>query len=248
MTDNAAPSSTLPQPAMAQSGEDLLSRWRHSGEVGLVEPEAPMLAAQDTDESSGLTTSGPGAGEEEAPGEGEEAFGDDAPRRAGRARRLFSHLTVARTMVSVVLIAALGAAGWFAYQNHTNSAAAADRAAAVNAAKSDALALATYDYNHLNQFFAEVKSFSTPGFGTTFNKGAQSLVKVLTQYKATSSAKLASYGVKSASGNRVTVLVVVDQTVANSASKTPSAQTEAFEYTMVHQGGRWLLDVAASVH
>lgn len=165
----------------------------------------------------------------------------DAARRHGRRRR------VVTTVAIVVIVALAASTGVLAWQRHDTSASAAARAQATAAARADAAALATYSYTDLAGFLRHVKAISTPGFSASFAKGASSLTSILTQYKATSSAKVLTAGVVSSNANSASVLVVISQTVANSAASTPSAQTEAFTYGMVRRGGHWLLDTATAV-
>lgn len=232
--------------------DDLLTFWRTAGvaaEQETVKGSEPSSAGEVEGASASLAPASraPGSAAPEAPAR----VVDDgvAPEAGpGRMRRALSHLDRVRAAAGLVIVVLLVVAGWFAWRDHDSSATLSDRTAAASAARTDAVALATYDYAHLDQFFTRVKRFSTPGFATQFTKGAQSLNKILVQYKAHSTGKLQSYGVKGSHGDRITVLVVVSQTVANSASNgSPSNQTEAFEYGMVPSGGRWLLDAATSV-
>jgi Mce-associated membrane protein len=238
MTTTSAPSSTLARPFEDDADDDLLSRWRHAGGTAGGAPGSDVEpAAADATTDTDQVVDPPA---DDAPAGTDQPAGHRAGHGAGPRWR--------RAVAGAVVLAVAAAAAWFAYQDYSRPSTGSAQAAAAKAAQSDAVALSTYRYTDLDGFFGSVKSFSTAGFSSSFTKGAQSLVKILTQYKAVSTGKVASFGVTSFGGGKASVLVMVDQTVANSATKTPTAETEAFEFGMVEQGGRWLLNAETAVH
>jgi Mce-associated membrane protein len=120
---------------------------------------------------------------------------------------------------------------------------------AVNGARSDALAaartysveLAGYDYRHLDRDFGTVLANSTPRFRRSFAQSSSALKATLTRYHATAVAKIVSSGLVSATTSRAVVLVFLNQRITNTL-KTPSTDRSQVEITLVHTGGRWLID------
>jgi Mce-associated membrane protein len=117
------------------------------------------------------------------------------------------------------------------------------RAGAVAAARADAGDVATYSYLHLHRDFARVEAESTPSFRGSFIKSSDGLTKVLTQYKATASAKVLSAGVVSLTASRAVVILFVNQTVTNTAQtgNAPTTDNSRIEVTLQRSGNRWLL-------
>ncbi len=103
--------------------------------------------------------------------------------------------------------------------------------------------MATYSYRHLQRDFGRVEAESTPSFRRSFIESSDSLAKVLTQYKATATAKILSAGLVSINPTKAVVILFVNQSVVNSAqSGGPTTDNSRVEVTLVDSGGRWLLE------
>jgi Mce-associated membrane protein len=124
---------------------------------------------------------------------------------------------------------------------------------ALDSARDDALAAATtsvakvlsYDYRHLGRDFQRAEAQLTPRFRRQYGKATANGVEPLAaKYRATSTAVVpeGGAGAVSVSTDRVVVLVFVDQTVTNSQLSAPRLDRSRMNVTMVHQGGRWLID------
>jgi Mce-associated membrane protein len=177
--------------------------------------------------------------------------GDDAPtrtepepevRREQRdppARRRFGVIEAVSLVVIVGLAVALIVSQLqLSNQNSLNS----DRSGALVAAKAYATDVATYSYLHLHRDFGHVEAESTAKFRHNFSQSSNALSKVLVQYKAVASAKVLRAAIESISSSKATVLLFVNQSVANTTQQGPSTDTNRIEVTLQRGGGRWLLD------
>jgi Mce-associated membrane protein len=118
-----------------------------------------------------------------------------------------------------------------------------DRTSALAAARIGASDVATYSYSHLHRDFAKVEGESTPAFRRSFIQSSGGLTKVLTQYKATATAKVLASGISSISSSKAVAILFVNQTVENTAQKGgPTTDDSRIEITLVRSGGRWLID------
>jgi Mce-associated membrane protein len=118
-----------------------------------------------------------------------------------------------------------------------------DRTTVLAIARVDAADVATYSYAHLTHDFGQVEAAATPSFRRSFATSSAALTKVLRQYKATATAKVLTAGLVSLSSTQAVVILFVNQTVSNSAAKSgPSTDDSRIEVTLVHTGGRWLLN------
>ncbi len=125
--------------------------------------------------------------------------------------------------------------------NSTNSLNSA-RASALAAAKSYAVELASYNYQHLEQDFGKVLAESTPTFKQDFNQSTAALKTALTRYDASASANVVAAGLVSATTSRAVVLVFLNQTVDNTLQRSKSTTESRVEITLLRSGGHWLID------
>jgi Mce-associated membrane protein len=117
------------------------------------------------------------------------------------------------------------------------------RNAALAAAKTDSVELASYDYHHLDQDFGTVRQHSTPSFQASFSQSSSALASVLVRYHATATASVVSAGVVSASTSHATVLVFLVQTVTNSTQRSgPQKAQSRVQMSLLHSHGYWLID------
>ena len=125
--------------------------------------------------------------------------------------------------------------------NSTDSLNSA-RTSALAAAKSYAVDLASYNYQHLDQDFGKVLAESTPTFKQDFSQSTEALKTTLTRYHASASANIVAAGLVSATTSRAVVLVFLNQTVYNTLQKTKPTTESRVEITLLRSGGRWLID------
>ncbi|HEY7948509.1 MAG TPA: hypothetical protein VID75_12600 [Acidimicrobiales bacterium] len=167
--------------------------------------------------------------------------GDGAPRWAARSRVWAA--THAAAVIAGIVAVALAVCLVLALLALGNSnAVAAARVSALGSARTDAVALAGYDYRHLNRDFGAVLANSTPSFQRRFGQASDALKSTLTKFHATAAAKVVSEGLVWASTSRAVVLVFLDQTVTNSTNSKPTTDRSQVEITLVNDQGRWLID------
>ena len=129
-------------------------------------------------------------------------------------------------------------------QADSRSAAGVDgaRTSALSAARTYAADIASYDYRRLNQDFGVVLAHSTPSFRKSFGKSSAELKSTLVKFHATAKATVVAAGVVSVSADHAVVLVFLEQTVTNSAQKSPTTDRSQVEITLVRSGDNWLID------
>ena len=123
-------------------------------------------------------------------------------------------------------------------ENSLNSA----RTSALAAAKSYAVDLASYNYQHLDQDFGKVLAESTPTFKQNFTQSSDALKTALNRYDASAWANVVAAGLVSATTSRAVVLVFLNQTVDNTLQKSKPTTESRVEITLLRSGGRWLID------
>ncbi len=169
----------------------------------------------------------------------------DRPDRSRTAVVLGAVLGVLVVGLAIALALALVRVGDLQSQNSSLASSTAiplRLTSAVGAARTYAGEIGGYDYRHLDKDFGAVLSHSTPSFKTSFTQSSNALKSSLEKYKATAVAKVVSAGVVSASGNRVVVLVLIDQTVNNDIQKHASTDRTQIEMTLLGSGSGWLID------
>ena len=206
------------------AGFDLLESWKatehggaHAG-VGDLSAGRPDVAAAD------------------------DAAAPDAPDQRDGTNERRRRLGLRTLPAAALLLALIGVASWLGWDRIHADRLTSARVAATRSAVAVATKMADYSYQSLTKDFAAVEQASTPAFAQTFKKQSASLVSVLQKYQAASSGQVSDAAVEKWSTSRAEILVIVSQTVNNSAVSKPSPQENALLLTMVHQHGRWLLD------
>lgn len=177
---------------------------------------------------------------EDEPAEAEAEPVEEKPVAAPRRVRLSLPAAIG---LSVLLVAALAAAVTFGLllKGKSDTDAAANEA--LNTARTFAVTLTTYDYNNLDKNFADVLDGSTGDFKNEYSGGSSTLRQLLQQAKATSHGTVLDAGVKSASTDRVELVLVANQVVTNAAIKEGESRVDRsrFLMTLEKHDGRWLV-------
>lgn len=157
-------------------------------------------------------------------------------------RRVRLSLTVAIGL-SVLLVAAVAAAVTFGLLLKAKSDTDTAASEALNTARSFAVTLTTYDYNNLDKNFADVLDSATGDFKNEYAGGSATLRQLLQQAKATSQGTVLDAGVKSATTDRVEVVLVANQVVSNAAIKEGQTRVDRsrFLMTLEKHDNRWLI-------
>jgi Mce-associated membrane protein len=175
--------------------------------------------------------------DEEVGAEAEPA--EEKPARAPRRVRLSLPVAIG---LSLLLVAALAAAVTFGLLLKAKTDTDAAASEALNTARSFAVTLTTYDYNNLDKNFADVLDGATGDFKNEYTGGSSTLRQLLQQAKATSHGTVLDAGVKSASTDRVEIVLVANQVVTNAAIKEGETRVDRsrFLMSMEKHDGRWL--------
>jgi len=141
--------------------------------------------------------------------------------------------------VAVLALGLIGAAfqGWLLFAHHQRTVAAAQ---ALDAAERYTLVLTGVDPASIDKNFAEVIDGATGEFKDMYSASAEQLRQLLIENKATAHGTVIDSAVKSATKNKVEVLLFVDQSVSNKASPQAKIDRSRIVMTMEKVNGRWL--------
>lgn len=163
---------------------------------------------------------------------------DTTPPTPSRARRLMK-----RAMAGVAILifcAAVGLAGFFGWQVKQQHDVSATTAAALSTARTYAVTLTSIDNTKIDQNFTQVLDGATGEFKDMYSQSAAQLRQLLVDNKAVSHGDVVDAAVKSATKDKVEVLVFVDQSISNSTNPQPRIDRSRIAMTMEHIDGRWL--------
>lgn len=116
----------------------------------------------------------------------------------------------------------------------------ARRDQATHAARLEAINLVTLDYRHIDTDVDNVLAGATGDFRDQYAKDKVKVKDVVIKNEVTSTGNVLESGVVTSDPDSVTVLVVVDSTVHNKASKDAQVRHYRMQLEMSRQGGRWL--------
>ncbi|WP_372507865.1 DUF3329 domain-containing protein [Mycolicibacterium crocinum] len=146
---------------------------------------------------------------------------------------------VRRVLLGALIVALLGGSGflgWQAWQQHQVDVASREgQAAAVRYAQ----VLTSIDSNNVDQNFADVLNGATGEFKDMYSQSSAQLRQLLLDNKATARGVVIDSAVKSATPDKVVVLMFVDQTVANKAAPDPRIDRSRVKMTMEKVDGSW---------
>lgn len=149
----------------------------------------------------------------------------------------------------LVILGLVGTIGFAtAWARATDGAAAAAGSTAgeatpvLTAAETFSLALTNFDGATVDRDFDRVIALSTGEFRTQADTFFSAEVRTkLKAAQASSRGEVASAYIQNVDGDRASVFVVVDQTIANNKSPQPAADTLRMEVSLQQRDGRWLV-------
>jgi len=143
-------------------------------------------------------------------------------------------------LVTAIYVGAFGTAGILGWklweQNTLDQASQAAKQTAINYAQ----VLTSIDSNDLDQNFAEVLNGATGGFKDMYTKDSMQLRQLLIDNKATAHGVVVDSAIQSESKDKVVVLLLVDQTVTNTARPDARSDSSRMKITMEKVDNRWL--------
>lgn len=161
----------------------------------------------------------------------------EAPTRRWRRP---TRRTMAVGVGAVVLAAALAATGVLGWQIRNQRVVDDAGQQALAAARQYALVLTAVDAAKLDSNFAAVLDGATGHFKDMYTQSSAGLKQVLIDNKAKATGTVVAAAVKSATPDKVEVLLFVDQAVTNALNPEPRLDRNRIIMTMEKVGGRWL--------
>lgn len=152
-------------------------------------------------------------------------------------RRRSARAVMRRWLAVLTLAGAVGYGGWLGLQQYETHIAA-DQALA--AAESYVLRLTDIDGDNIDQNFADIADGSTGEFQSRHAKSGTKMRQLLTDHKVSARGHITESVVKSAGKNKVVVVLLVNQSVTNTATKEPVIDRSRVRMTMDKVDGRWL--------
>ncbi|MGV9797936.1 hypothetical protein ACWDTP_07735 [Mycobacterium sp. NPDC003449] len=140
-------------------------------------------------------------------------------------------------LLAVVILAGTAVLTWLWIGQRDRENAAREGLAA---AQQFVGALTNIDAAHLDENFRLVIDGSTGEFRDMYGQSSAQLRQLLVENKATAHGMVVESAVKSASPDRVEVLLFVDQSVTNAAAPEPRLDRSRIRITMQKVDGRWL--------
>ncbi|WP_225433621.1 Mce protein [Mycolicibacterium mucogenicum] len=187
----------------------------HDTESEAAEPSVESDAADVTETNSAVESAEPAAA---------------SKRRVGLAAAVCA-------LLFTILVAALGFLGWRQYEQYRVNAASD---AALQAAKDYAVVLTTLDAKNIDENYRKSLDGSTGEFKDAYSQGATQLRQVLIDNKASGTGIVVAAAVKSATPDKVEVLLFVDQSITNANNPSPRIDRNRIDMTMEKVGDRWL--------
>ncbi|MGV9797934.1 Mce protein [Mycobacterium sp. NPDC003449] len=167
-----------------------------------------------------------------------EAASDPVEPEGRPGRRTLRHLSIAAA--GATLVAALtcsGLLGWRLWQQRQVDEAGRQ---AVEEAVAYAQTLTSIDSNHVDENFTRVLDGATGEFKDMYTQSSVQLRQLLVDNKATAHGTVVDSAIQSRSEDRVVILLMVDQTVANTARPDPRVDRSRMKITMQRVDDRWL--------
>ncbi|WP_327100695.1 hypothetical protein OIE68_19020 [Nocardia vinacea] len=168
---------------------------------------------------------------------------DDSPVSADAAPPFWRRRWVPRAAVGAITLVAVSASvlacvlGWKLHDRNEIDAAARQ---AASTAQTYAVTLTSIDSQNIDQNFAAVSSGATGEFKDTYTQSSNQLKALLVEHKAVSKGRIVDSSIKSATKDRVQVMLFIDQEVTNSVSPEPRIDRSRMVMTMQRVGERWL--------
>ncbi|MFL0291303.1 Mce protein [Mycobacterium sp. SMC-18] len=145
-----------------------------------------------------------------------------------------------RTLILTTFIGAYGLTGFLGWQLWQSHAVAEAGKAAQHKAIEYAHVLTSIDSNSVDQNFATVLNGATGEFKDMYTKSSLQLRQLLIDNKATAHGVVTDSAIQSVSRDKVVVLLMVNQTVSNTARPDPRVDRSRMKITMELVDGRWL--------
>ncbi|MFI6953686.1 hypothetical protein ACIBJI_09430 [Nocardia sp. NPDC050408] len=200
-------------------------------------------ATETTD--SGSDTDNPSVPEKETATETSDSdqVAEDSPVGADATSPFWRRRWVPRAVVGATAFVAVSASvlacvlGWKLHDRSQVDTAARQ---AASTAQTYAVTLTSIDSQNIDQNFAAVINGATGEFKDTYTQSSNQLKTLLVEHKAISKGRIVDSSIKSATKDRVQVMLFIDQEVTNSVSPDPRIDRSRMVMTMERVGDSWL--------
>jgi Mce-associated membrane protein len=162
----------------------------------------------------------------------------DSSASAGTAPRRTSRVLVAVLSVLLLALSAAALVGALKLREYADKDNA--RAAALTAARTEALNLTSIDAKAIDEDLQRVLDGATGGFKTDFGQRSKDLKTVLTENQVSAEGKVLEAALVRADTETATALVVVDSNVKNKAAPAGRSNTYRMQLDLERHNGRWL--------
>ncbi len=142
-------------------------------------------------------------------------------------------------VLCVLLVAFVVAAVVLGMKWGDERAKEARQEAVVDAARAQALAFTTLDYEDPDASIDKVLDGSTGRFHTEYEKQAENLKELAVENESVSNGKILEAGLVSGDADSARVIVVADSTVANVNSPSPQPRHYRLQLDLVLEDGEW---------
>lgn len=173
----------------------------------------------------------------EEPGDQDIEQGEDEPRPARRGK-LIRRLLFGGSLLLVA--AAVGASAFLGWQLKCQHDLLNTERAALAVANDYAVVLTSIDSSKVDENYAKVLDGATGEFRDKYSQSAAQLRKLLVDNKAVSRSIVVDSAIKSATPNKVEVLLFIDRSISNVANPTPRVDRSRVVITLEHIANRWL--------
>lgn len=159
-------------------------------------------------------------------------------RRIGRRRRLAAAVSAA----SIAALSVAGYGGWLVWQHHQTDVGAQQ---ALAAAEKYVLTLSNFDSVHPDPADEKDMDYLLDGatgeYREMYARSQAKLLELQVDKKATGRGTLVDAAIKSASRDKVVVVLLADQAVTNTDNPDPLLDRSRLRVTMDKVDGRWLV-------
>ena len=145
-----------------------------------------------------------------------------------------------RVVLALVLVAGVVLAALLGHRALDQRSAAAERPAALAAARQIAVNLSTLDYQTFDRDTAPVTAAATGPFRSDFAGQAAQIKRIVLADKSVSTGQVAQAALVTSTATTARVLLALDASVTNTGTTTPAARHYRVQLDLAKVHGRWL--------
>ncbi len=167
-----------------------------------------------------------------------ESAGHDTQARDQPPRRMRRRIVA--ILVGTIIVASVGTSAFLGWRLKQLDDTAAAGQAALAVARDYAVTLTTIDAADIDKNYKQALDGATGEFKDDFSQASAQLRQVLIDNKAAGNGVVVDAAVKSASRNKVEVLLFVDQSITNALNPSPRIDRNRVHMTMEFIDNHWL--------